>query len=43
MREGLTLSNTYKYSADIDITPKGNNKPVYFDEFPLEKCINGLD
>jgi len=39
---GLSLSNVYKYSANVDITPKGNVKPVYFNQFTLEKCLEKL-
>jgi len=35
----MKLSNVYKYQADISIEQKGTNAGVYFDEFPLDKCI----
>lgn len=38
----LKLSSVYRYSADVDITPKGTNAGVYFDEFTLEKCIKKM-
>lgn len=37
---GMTLSNVYKYSANISIKQKGTNAGVYFDEFPLSKCLS---
>jgi hypothetical protein len=42
-QENMKISNVYRYSADVDITPKGKNKPVYFDEFTLEKCLEKIN
>lgn len=41
-KEQMKISNVYRYSADVDITPKGGNNPVYFDEFNLEKCLRKI-
>ena len=41
-QEKMKISNVYRYSADVDITPKGKNNPVYFDEFSLEKCLRKI-
>ena len=41
-RLDLKLSNVYRYSADISIEQKGSNAGVYFDEFPLDKCLKKL-
>lgn len=38
----MSLANVYKYSANVDITQKGTNAGVYFDKFPLNKCLNGI-
>jgi len=38
----IKMSSVYKYSADVDISPKGNNSPVYFDEFSFEKCLEKI-
>jgi hypothetical protein len=35
----IRLANVYKYSANVSIEQKGTNSGVYFDEFPLIKCI----
>lgn len=40
-RTGLKLSNVYKYSS-VSIEQKGTNAGVYFDEFTLKKCLNGI-
>jgi hypothetical protein len=41
-QEKIKISNVYRYSANIDIAPKGKNNPVYFDEFNLKKCLEKL-
>lgn len=38
----MSLSNVYKYSADVSIKQKGTNAGVYFDEFPLKKALDEL-
>lgn len=38
----MSLSNVYKYSANVDISQKGTNAGVYFNEFTLKKCLDGL-
>ncbi|MFX1587615.1 MAG: hypothetical protein ACFFC1_05635, partial [Promethearchaeota archaeon] len=42
-QEKLNIKTVYRYSADVDITPKGNNNPIYFNEFTLEKCLEKLN
>ena len=39
---GLSLSNVYRYSADVSIEQKGTNAGVYFDEFSLTRCLHEL-
>jgi hypothetical protein len=39
---GLSLKNTYRYSADVSIEQKGTNAGVYFDQFTLESCLKKL-
>lgn len=39
---GLKKSNVYKYSANVSIEQKGTNSGVYFDEFPLDKCLKEI-
>lgn len=39
-RLSMTLSNVYKYSANVSIEQKGTNAGVYFDQFSIEKCLN---
>lgn len=39
---GMTLSNVYKYSANVSIEQKGTNSGTYFDELTLEKAIDRL-
>ena len=34
--------NVYRYSANVDITPKGKNNSVYFDEFNLNECLREI-
>lgn len=41
-RTGMSLSNIYKYSANVSIEQKGTNAGVYFDSFTLDKCLNGI-
>jgi len=41
-KENMKISNVYRYSSNIDITQKGNNVPVYFDEFNLNKCLEKI-
>lgn len=38
----MKLSLVYKYSANVSIEQKGTNSGVYFDDFTLEKCFNGI-
>ena len=38
---GLKLSSVYRYSS-VDITQKGTNAGVYFDEFKLKDCLRQL-
>jgi len=38
----MKLSLVYRYSADVSLKQKGTNAGVYFDEFTLEKCLNGI-
>lgn len=42
-QEKLNIKTVYRYSANVDITPKGNNNPIYFNEFTLEKCLEKLN
>lgn len=35
----MGLKNVYRYSANVSIEQKGTNAGVYFDEFPLSKCL----
>lgn len=37
----MKLSNVYRYTS-VDITQKGTNAGVYFDEFTLEKALKSL-
>jgi len=39
---GMTLSNVHKYSANVSLEQKGSNAGVYFDQFPLQKCLEDL-
>ncbi len=32
-------ATVYRYSGNLNISPKGNVRPVYLDEFPIEKCL----
>ena len=41
-QENMKISSVYRYSANVDISQKGNNNPVYFDEFDLEKCLGEI-
>ena len=38
----MKLSSVYKYSANVDITQKGTNSGVYFDEFPINECLDDI-
>lgn len=38
----MTLSNVYKYSANVSIEQKGSKSGIYFDELTLEKCLQKL-
>ena len=35
----MKKATVYRYSGNLNISPKGNVKPVYLDEFPIEKCL----
>lgn len=37
----MKISNVYKYTS-VDITQKGTNAGVYFDEFTIEKALEGI-
>lgn len=39
---GLTLSNTYRYSANVSIEQRGTNAGIYFDALTLEHCLGQL-
>lgn len=39
----MTLSNVYKYSANVSIIQKGTNSGIYFDELTLAKCLCDLE
>lgn len=38
----MKLSNVYKYYANVSIKQKGTNAGVYFSDFTLENCLNGI-
>ncbi|MGR3221254.1 MAG: group I intron-associated PD-(D/E)XK endonuclease [Candidatus Anammoxibacter sp.] len=38
----MKLSNVNKYSANVSLKQRGGNSGVYFDEFTLERCLNGI-
>lgn len=38
----LSLSNVYKYSANVSIAQKGSNAGIYFNQLTLEKCLSQL-
>jgi len=39
---GMALSTVHKYSANVSLEQKGTNAGIYFDQFPLQKCLEDL-
>lgn len=35
----MKKATVYRYSGNLNISPKGHVRPVYLDEFPIEKCL----